>query len=31
MYKKEVYRMLLKLADDDRLWRLLYAILLKNY
>lgn len=27
MYKKEVYRMLLKLAEDSPLWKIIYTIL----
>lgn len=27
MYKTEVLRMLRKLADDDRLWKIIYTIL----
>lgn len=31
MYKREVMRMIVKLADDSPLWKTFYAILLKNY
>lgn len=27
MYKKEVMRMLMKLADDSPLWKIIYTIL----
>lgn len=27
MYKNEVYRLLEKLADDDRLWKVIYTLL----
>lgn len=27
MYKNEVLRMITKLADDDRLWKIIYTIL----
>lgn len=29
MYKEEVLRMLRKLADDDRLWKIFYTFLVK--
>lgn len=27
MYKNEVLRMITKLADDDRLWKVIYTLL----
>jgi len=27
MYKEEVLRMIAKLADDDRLWKVIYTLL----
>lgn len=27
MYKEEVLRMITKLADDDRLWKVIYTLL----
>lgn len=29
MYKKEVYRLLEKLADDSPLWNVIYTLLVK--
>lgn len=29
MYKKEVMRMLMKLADDSPLWKVFYTLLVK--